>query len=113
MSRLQQRSYQAIRQLSAKPQKPVVRLQRLLTKPGWALPSVLQPLAVKTQPWQDMSARMLLNSNSSDGDSAFAQKIGFRFVLRLRQNRAAWVLDDQLLCLELGRLATSTAAGSA
>ena len=50
MSRLQQRSYQAIRQLSAKPQKPVVRLQRLLTKPGWDMPSVLQPLAVKTYP---------------------------------------------------------------
>ena len=112
MSRLQQRSYQAIRQLSAKPQKPVVRLQRLLTKPGWALPSVLQPLAVKTQPWQDMSARMLLNSNSSDGDSTFAHQIGFRFVLRLPK-QGCLALDDQLLCLELGRLATSTAAGSA
>ena len=50
---------------------------------------------------------MLLDSNNSDGRSSLCTKIGFRFVLRLHmQNWAAWVLDDQLLCLEL-------AAGSA
>jgi hypothetical protein len=85
MSRLQQRSYQAIRQFISEASKASRSTTKAAHKPGWDMPSVLQPLAVKTHPWQDISARMLLNSNSSDGDSTFAHKIGFRFVLRLHK----------------------------
>ena len=81
------------------------------------MPSVLQPLAVKTQPGKIDAWRGECCSNSLNGPpltviQPLHKKSGSgSFCACTKQGCLG--PDDQLLCLELGRLATSTAAGSA
>ena len=87
-------------------------------RPGSAVrrPKCVDTLARRTRVYNfPFTGLMLLDSNSSDRHLSLCTKIGFRFVLRLSKTGllGCLALDDQLLCLELGRLATSTAAGSA